>query len=129
MNKFLKLSTTALLLSGLAMSGAAMAGTATPKLKNDSAQVTIGQSVSFNVLANDQVANSTIVGVIAGSAKYGTASCTASGACTYKPNATQAASKKQDSFRYTIVYKNAKGKEFKRSATVSVKLKPAQVSG
>ncbi|OQX03636.1 MAG: hypothetical protein BWK73_38865 [Thiothrix lacustris] len=128
MNKFLKLSTTALLLSGLAMSGAAMAATKTPTLRAD--KMTVGASetvgISVNVAANDS-ANGNTVSYTGGKAKYGSVTCTTSGMCTYTPNA-KAKGKKSDSFIYTVSYTDAKGKPKKRTSRVNVKLVAGCVS-
>jgi len=128
MNKFLKLSTTALLLSGLAMSGAALAATKTPTVRAD--KMTVGATeavgISVNVAANDS-ANGYTLTYKGGKAKYGSVSCTTVGVCTYKPSA-KAKNKKSDSFSYTVTYKDSKGKTKKRTSRVSVKLTKACVS-
>lgn len=131
MNKFLKLSTTALLLSGLAMSGAAMAAVTfkAPTLKADSTQATIGELAEINVALNDKANSATITAYTAGKAKYGTVACYDTGMCEYTANPAKAKGKKTDSFTYTVTYKDARGVTRKKASVVSIKLKPAPVSG
>jgi hypothetical protein len=128
MNKLLKLSTTALLLSGLALSGTAFAAVTAPTLRADSGSTDTATAVDIDVAANDKDPNGVIDGYTAGKAKYGSAVCEA-GTCTYTPNPSKAKSKKTDSFTYTVTYKDARGKTRTKSARVTIHLKPAPVSG
>lgn len=127
MKTSLKLSIATAVIASVVM-GSAFAATKPPTLRADSMTVTIGSSETVNVLANDITTASTITKVEAGRTKYGTADCTTVGSCTYTPDPARAARFKSDSFTYTVTYKDAKGKERKRSSRVTVKLKPAPVS-
>jgi len=131
MNKFLKLSTTALLLSGLAMSGTAMAATVIvpPKLKADSSVATIGETISINVAANDRDPSSRITGYTAGRARYGSVSCSAAGTCTYTATPSKAKGKRTDSFSYYVTYKDSRGKTRQKLSRVTIRLKVASLSG
>lgn len=129
MNKFLKLSTTALLLSGIVMSSAAFAAAVkAPTLRADSGTTTTDTAVDIDVAANDKDPSAVIDGYTAGKARYGSVVCDG-GTCTYTPNPSKAKGKKTDSFTYTVTYKDARGKTRKKSARVTIHLKPAPVSG
>jgi hypothetical protein len=129
MNKLLTLSTTALLLSGLALSGTAFAAAVkAPTLRTDSGSTDTATPVDVQVDANDKDDDNTITGYTGGKAKYGTVSCD-TGVCTYTPNPSKAKGKKTDSFTYTVTYKDARGKTRTKSARVTIHLKPPSVSG
>lgn len=127
MKTSLKLSLAGAVIASVMAGSAFAAGTKAPTLRSDSLEATIGSSATVNVLDNDRTADSTITDVIGGRAKYGTVECSASGECTYTPDA-RATKRKTDSFTYTVVYKDAKGKDRKRSSRVNVRLKAAPVS-
>jgi hypothetical protein len=129
MNKLLKLSTTALLLSGMAISGAAVAAVTftAPTLRSDNGTVTVGSSITIKVSANDVEGSTPITKYTASAANYGTVSC-AAGSCKYTSSATKGAGKRSDSFTYTVTYKNASGKLVTKSAVVNITLKPNGIS-
>lgn len=127
MNKLLKLSTTALLLSGLLATGTAMAAFKAPTVRADK-MTAINGAGDVDVAANDLNNDGTGITYTAGKAKYGTVTCTAAGACTYTAT-EKAKGKKTDQFSYTVTYKDAKGKTKKRVSYVKVTLKSEPVSG
>ena len=82
MNTLTKLSTAALLASGLFVTSTAMAAV-TPKVKADSFTVSNTAPSTFDVAANDVPPDAG--DYKAGKASFGTVSCDTAGACTYTP--------------------------------------------
>lgn len=126
MKKFLKLSTTALLLSGMTIGGATMAAVIfkAPILRADSGRVLVGRTITINVAANDVKGSTAITKYTAGTARYGTVSCTI-GFCKYTYISSKAMGKASDSFTYTVTYKDAKGKLATQSAVVIITIHDA----
>jgi Tfp pilus assembly protein PilX len=133
MNKFVKLSSSALLVAGFVVAGSAMAA-GIPSLVTDNMSVAksaanAAAGVDIVVVTNDLNMSTSAGTVTLGSKpKYGTATCTGNqttGKCTYKPT-NSSVGKSSDSFTYvyTYTYTDNKGKSRSGagSATVNVTL-------
>lgn len=122
MNKFVKVATTALVVSGLVMSSAAMAAPKRPKARPDVFSLPVNESLADNVLTND-VGDTLAAEAKTITTKYGEAEIAADGSVTFTPNSSAKAGKGV-SFSYTI--EDANGK--KARSTVRIKFKAASVS-
>lgn len=123
MKTSIKLSTVALVASGLFLSTTAMAATINkPTIKADNFTMSsTAQNSGFDISANDDL-NGFDGTYKCGRASYGSVSVTEEGVLTYTPSA-KAKGKKLDNVSCTFTYTDAKGKTRKVAKRVRLNLK------